>query len=216
MICTVVYTKVHALHLLCKATSLVLIPSTVTNGYDGVLQAHSYSKMSQQQSYSWEEDDFQLPYGVEKCGHKQPNCGRTYVMYHGTTRTIATAILREGFRQSAGGMLGRGVYLSRDLNKARAYPIDPKLPDSERVVFRVKVNVGNVIAINYQGHPRQKNWHDSRCGEVFDTAWCPPNCGMTKSGLEEDCVWDPSSIKIDRCIAPTPMAGPMPGHRFYK
>ena len=216
MFCTLVYATVLALHLLCKAWSRVLIPSTVANGYDCVLQAHSYSKMYQQQSYSWEEDDFQLPPGVKKIGHEQPNCGQTYVMYHGTTRTNATAIQKEGFRQSAGGMLGRGVYLSRDLNKARAYPIDPKLPDSERVVFRVKVNVGNVIAINYQGHPRQNNWHDSRCGEVFDTAWCPPNCGMTRSGLEEDCVWDPSSIKIDRCIAPTPKAGQMPGHPFYK
>uniref|UniRef100_A0A8C4ZV30 PARP catalytic domain-containing protein n=1 Tax=Gadus morhua TaxID=8049 RepID=A0A8C4ZV30_GADMO len=240
------------------------------------------------------------------------NCGRTYVMYHGTTRTNATAIQRNGFKQSEDGMLGRGVYLSRDLkkasrypfntpdservvfrvkvnvgnvfdtawcppdcgmtkrgleedcvwdpsrikidkwrrqepreegppsgrrstkptastaaevhrgvgfsrlrtvyldgmrgrgvflsrdmNKASRYPIDPALPDSERVVFRVKVNVGNVIAINRQRHPRQKNWHDYRYGEVFDTAWCPPDCGMTKSGLEEDCVWDPNRIKID-------------------
>ena len=128
-------------------------------------------------------------------------------MYHGTTRTNATAILREGFRQSAGGMLGRGVYLSRDLKKASRYPFNT--PDSERVVFRVKVNVGNVIKINYQGHPRQNNWHKRRYGEVFDTAWCPPDCGMTKSGLEEDCVWDPSRIKIDKCITPTPlMQGP--------
>jgi hypothetical protein len=104
-----------------------------------------------------------------------------------------------------------GVYLSRDLQKASRYPIDPALPDSERVVFRVKVNVGNVIAINRQRHPRQKNWHDYRYGEVFDTAWCPPDCGMTKSGLEEDCVWDPNRIKIDRCIAPTP-APLMQGH----
>ena len=209
MFCTLVYTTVLVLHLLCKATSRVLIPSTVANGYDCVLQAHSYSKMYQQQSYSWEEDDFQLPYGVEKCGHEQPNCNKTYVMYHGTTRTNATAIQRNGFKQSADGMLGCGVYLSRDLQKASRYPIDPALPDSERVVFRVKVNVGNVIKINYQGHPRQNNWHKRRYGEVFDTAWCPPDCGMTKSGLEEDCVWDPSRIKIDKCITPTPlMQGP--------
>uniref|UniRef100_A0A8C5FAD4 PARP catalytic domain-containing protein n=1 Tax=Gadus morhua TaxID=8049 RepID=A0A8C5FAD4_GADMO len=165
--------------------------------------AHSYSEMSQQQSYSWEEDDFQLPPGVKKIGREQPNCGQTYVMYHGTTRTIAKDIQRDGFKQSADGMLGCGVYLSRDMNKARAYPIDPKLLDSERVVFRVNVNVGNVIKINYQGHPRQKNWHDSR----YDTAWCPPNCGMTRSGMEEDCVWDPNRIKIDKWITPTPMAG---------
>ncbi|CAL8316704.1 unnamed protein product [Arctogadus glacialis] len=155
--------------------------------------------MYHEQSYSWQEDDFQLPYGVEKMGHKQPNCGRTYVMYHGTTRTIAKAILSEGFRQSADGMLGPGVYLSRDLNKASRYPINT--PHSERVVIRVKVNVGNVIAINHQGHPRRKNWHDHWYGEVFDTAWCPPDCGMTPSGMEEDCVWDPTRIEIDKSAA---------------
>ncbi|CAL8238498.1 unnamed protein product, partial [Lota lota] len=137
-------------------------------------------------------------------GQKKPNCNKTYIMYHGTTRTNAEAIKKTGFRQSEDGMLGRGVYLSRDLNKASRYPLDPRLPDSERVVFRVKVNVGNVIAIDRQYHPRQKNWHDGRYGEVFDTAWCPPDCGMTASGLEEDCVWDPNRITIVRCIAPTP------------
>ncbi|XP_030230761.1 uncharacterized protein LOC115557234 [Gadus morhua] len=156
--------------------------------------------MSHQQPLSWVEDVFQLLFGVEQTDHGKPNCNKTYVMYHGTTRTNATAIQRDGFVQSAGGMLGRGVYLSRDLNKARRYPIDPSLPDSERVVLRVEVNVGNVIAINYQGHPRQKNWHKGGWlgnREVFDTAWCPPNCGMTPGGTEEDCVWDPSRIKIN-------------------
>ncbi|CAL8271454.1 unnamed protein product [Lota lota] len=182
-----------------------IAPTPFTNDYDCVLQAHSYSKMS----YTWEEDDFQLPYGVEKMGQKKPNCNKTYIMYHGTTRTNAEAIKKTGFRQSEDGMLGRGVYLSRDLNKASRYPLDPRLPDSERVVFRVKVNVGNVIAIDRQRHPRQKNWHDDQFGEVFDTAWCPPDCGMTASGLEEDCVWDPNRITIVRCIAPTP-CGRMP------
>ncbi|CAL8316667.1 unnamed protein product [Arctogadus glacialis] len=162
--------------------------------------------MFHQYQFSWVEDVFQPLFGVERMGHGKPNCNKTYVMYHGTTRTNATAILSEGFRQSVNGMLGCGVYLSRDLNKARAYPIDRSLPDSERVVLRVEVNVGNVIAINYQGHPRQKNWHDGGWlvnREVFDTAWCPPNCGMTPGGMEEDCVWDPSRIKIVKCISPT-------------
>ena len=170
------------------------------------MQAQSYSEMSHQHPFSWVEDVFQPLLGVERMGHGKPNCNKTYVMYHGTTRTNATAIQRDGFVQSVDGMLGRGVYLSRDLNKARRYPIDPSLPDSERVVLRVEVNVGNVIAINYQGHPRQKNWHDGGwlvTREVFDTAWCPPNCGMTPGGMEEDCVWDPSRIKIVKCISPT-------------
>ncbi|KAK9979107.1 hypothetical protein ABG768_012552 [Culter alburnus] len=30
----------------------------------------------------------------------------------------------------------------------------------------------------------------------YDTAWVPPNCGMVKSGLEENCVHDPSRITV--------------------
>ncbi|CAL8305129.1 unnamed protein product [Merluccius merluccius] len=149
---------------------------------------------------SWVEDDFKVPDGVKKMGHSKPNCGKTYVMYHGTTQANAHAIMSNGFRQSQRGMLGPGVYLSRNLNKASRYPLN--LPDSERVVLRVMVNVGNVIAINYQNHPRQYTWHDAQQGPVFDTAWCPPNCGMTKSGLEEDCVWDPQRIRVVKCIYP--------------
>ncbi|XP_073727385.1 grass carp reovirus (GCRV)-induced gene 2e [Misgurnus anguillicaudatus] len=121
---------------------------------------------------------------------KEPQKDRVYRMFHGTSREAAARIKREGFRQSADGMLGRGVYLSRDLEKASKYPLD--LPPHQKVVLRVKVNVGKVIAINYQGHPLQKTWHD----HGYDTAWCPPNCGMVKSNREEDCVWDPKRITV--------------------
>ncbi|CAL8316692.1 unnamed protein product [Arctogadus glacialis] len=163
-------------------------------------RAHSYSKMYHQLFDSLEYIDLHLRNGLDRISHEQPNCGQTYVMYHGTTWTNATTIQRDGFKQSKKGMLGRGVYLSCDLKKASRYPINT--PHSERVVLMVEVNVGNVIAINHQGHPRQKNWHDRRFKESYDTAWCPPDCGMTRSGLEEDCVWDPNRIKIVKCIAP--------------
>uniref|UniRef100_A0A3P9P5T0 PARP catalytic domain-containing protein n=1 Tax=Poecilia reticulata TaxID=8081 RepID=A0A3P9P5T0_POERE len=102
----------------------------------------------------------------------------------------AEKIRMSSFRQSADGMLGRGVYLSRDLQKASRYPIGH--PDEDKEVIMVQVNVGKVKVINYQNHPLQKTWHK----EGYDTAWVPPNCGMTKSGLEEDCVWDPTRIRI--------------------
>uniref|UniRef100_A0A3Q3XDN6 PARP catalytic domain-containing protein n=1 Tax=Mola mola TaxID=94237 RepID=A0A3Q3XDN6_MOLML len=149
----------------------------------------------------WAEDDFDLPAGVGQLGLREPVCNRKYVMYHGTTSQIAQAILATGFRQSSGGMLGRGVYLSRDLEKASRYPIDH--PEHDRVVIKVVVNVGKVIAINYQQHPKQKTWHDYG----FDTAWVPPRCGMVKSGLEEDCVWDPNRITILKVIRPRPARG---------
>ncbi|KAF7697065.1 hypothetical protein HF521_005483, partial [Silurus meridionalis] len=122
-------------------------------------------------------------------------------MYHGTSSHAAAQIMRTGFKQSSGGMLGRGVYLSRDLDKASRYPLD--LPEHQRVVIRVRVKVGRVKKIDYQGHPMQKTWHD----QGYDTAWCPPGCGMVRSNLEEDCVWDPKRIEVINLISPSTGAG---------
>lgn len=152
-------------------------------------------------SYQWAEDDFDLPYGVSRLGSNPPKDNRTYVMYHGTTRSCAQSIWNYGFQQSSDGMLGPGVYLSRDLQKASRYPINH--PEHDRVVITVKVKVGKVIAIDFQGHPLQKTWHS----HGYDTAWVPPNCGMVKSGLEEDCVWDPDRIQVLKIIEPQPVPG---------
>ncbi|XP_071184880.1 uncharacterized protein [Salvelinus alpinus] len=144
----------------------------------------------------WAEDDFNLPHGVVRLGQDEPEDGKTYVMYHGTTRQAAGKIRASGFRPSPGGILGRGVYLSRDLGKASRYPLD--LPEHQRVVIRVKVNVGKVKRIDCQDHPLRTTWHENG----YDTAWVPPNCGMVKSGLEEDCVWDPKCITVLGTIQP--------------
>ncbi|XP_077474222.1 uncharacterized protein LOC144087953 isoform X1 [Stigmatopora argus] len=81
--------------------------------------------------YDWAEDDFELPQGVDPLGGEAPEDGRRYVMYHGTTRQCAELIVSAGFRQSPDGMLGRGVYLSRDLQKAKRYPLHH--PEAEKV-----------------------------------------------------------------------------------
>ncbi|KAJ3600321.1 hypothetical protein NHX12_031306 [Muraenolepis orangiensis] len=83
----------------------------------------------QQPLYSWVEFVFDLLFGVPRKRPTPPQRNRTYIMYHGTTRDIADVIMREGFRQSNDGMLGRGVYLSRDLSKASRYPIG--LPEAQ-------------------------------------------------------------------------------------
>uniref|UniRef100_A0AAZ3PD63 PARP catalytic domain-containing protein n=1 Tax=Oncorhynchus tshawytscha TaxID=74940 RepID=A0AAZ3PD63_ONCTS len=119
-----------------------------------------------------------------------PRNGRTYIMYHGTSWWAAQKIMAKGFCQSKCGMLGQGVYLSRDLEKASRYPLD--LTEHQKVVIKVKVNVGKVKKVDRQGHPLQKTWHD----EGYDSAWVPPNSGMVKSGLEENCVWDPNRITV--------------------
>ncbi|XP_061105437.1 uncharacterized protein LOC133133352 [Conger conger] len=126
--------------------------------------------------------------------HSKPVNNSSYRMYHGTTKEAAESIKRNGFSPSEDGMLGPGVYLSRDIQKASRYPLNTA--EGDRRVLELKVNVGKVKKINYQGHPLQKTWHAAG----YDTAWVPPNCGTVPSGEEEDCVWNPRRIKVIRVI----------------
>jgi hypothetical protein len=111
------------------------------------------------------------------------NGGQTITMYHGTSGDNAASIETNGFRPSTDGMLGKGVYLSRNVMKARSYGA---------VVLTCSVRVGRVKIIDTQGHPLQKTWHEAG----YDTAWVPPACGMVSSLMEEDCVYDPSRIAV--------------------
>uniref|UniRef100_S4RS41 Grass carp reovirus (GCRV)-induced 2d n=1 Tax=Petromyzon marinus TaxID=7757 RepID=S4RS41_PETMA len=117
-------------------------------------------------------------------------------MYHGTNIDGAKNILARGFRRSEDGMLGPGVYVSRDINKARCYPLN--CPADQRVILKVKVRVGKVKKIDSQDHPLRFTWHD----HGYNTAWVPPNCGMVKSGREEDCVWNPSRGMLLQLVCP--------------
>nr|XP_033774598.1 uncharacterized protein LOC117347592 [Geotrypetes seraphini] len=143
----------------------------------------------------WAEEN--SPYFIEACleSYEQPTDGKIYIMFHGTTAAAAASIVQNGFTQSNDGMLGRGVYVSRDIEKAKRYPLNNS---HDNVVLKLRVNVGRVKKIDRQGHPLQKTWHDHR----YDTAWVPPGCGMVSSGLEEDCVWDPNRIKVVDIIIP--------------
>ena len=111
-------------------------------------------------------------------------------MYHGTSVPSARLIIDNGFKPSSGGMLGKGVYVSRDKKKASAYP--PKTQD--RVIFELRVRPGRVKRIDKDNHPLQYTWHS----QGYDTAWVPPNCGMRSvpSGLEEDCIFDPKRVEV--------------------
>ncbi|XP_048125805.1 gig2-like protein DreN [Alosa alosa] len=114
-----------------------------------------------------------------------PKSSRGYTMYHGTHKTNATAIISSGFRPSAGGRLGPGVYCSRNINKAMGYPAF--CPPNERVVLKLSVRVGKVKKIDGQAAGMSHTWHQ----HGYDTAWLPPT-----AGLEEDCVWDPKRLTV--------------------
>ncbi|XP_062392084.1 gig2-like protein DreN [Sardina pilchardus] len=107
-----------------------------------------------------------------------PKSRRGYTMYHGTQASSATAIISSGFRPSAGGTLGAGVYCSRDINKAMGYG---------PVVLKLSVRVGKVKKINGQDRQMWTTWHQ----HGYDTAWLP-----NTFGLEEDCVWDPKRLTV--------------------
>lgn len=110
--------------------------------------------------------------------------------YHGTNSAAALSIMATGFRCSADGMLGEGVYWSDDVAKARAYTNDG-------TILRVQVKVGRVKRIDRQGHPLQKTWH-----LTHHTAWLPAQADlpaaqrMVPSGLSENCTHNPSRLRV--------------------
>lgn len=109
---------------------------------------------------------------LQDCGR-----GKCIKMYHGTSIEAARSILRTGFRPSAKGLLGAGVYVTKDPEKARNYG---------PVIIECEVHVGSTLVVNKKHHPLQKCWGASG----YDSAWIPPQCGVVASGLEEHCIAD--------------------------
>eukprot|EP00928_Gymnodinium_smaydae_P084478 TRINITY_DN6774_c0_g4_i1.p1 TRINITY_DN6774_c0_g4~~TRINITY_DN6774_c0_g4_i1.p1 ORF type:complete len:709 (-),score=73.10 TRINITY_DN6774_c0_g4_i1:194-2320(-) len=89
--------------------------------------------------------------GKEPAGNGQTS-GKLRTMYHGTSEEAAQRILQEGFRPSTDGMLGSGIYLSRDVQKAQRYG---------SAILKVDVDLGKVKRIDRQGHPLQKAWAEN-------------------------------------------------------
>ncbi|XP_034094219.1 uncharacterized protein LOC117561087 [Gymnodraco acuticeps] len=129
---------------------------------------------------------------LELGASQQPKDKGIYKMYHGTSVAIARLIITNGFQQSSVGMLGKGVYVSRDQKKAERYPLHNN--SSDKVVLELRARLGRVKRIDTDNHPMQYTWNT----QGYDTAWVPPNCGMkaVPSGLEEDCVFDPQRVKV--------------------
>lgn len=130
--------------------------------------------------------------GVMLAPAQKPQDKGIYKMFHGTSVASARAIVAGGFQPSSGGMLGKGVYMSRDVKKASNYPY--LSTSSNRVILELRVRVGRVKRIDKDNHPLQHTWSSNG----YNTAWVPPNCGMKSvpSGLEEDCVFDPKRVTV--------------------
>ena len=109
--------------------------------------------------------------------------GKTMKMYHGTTPANAKSIMKTGFNPSSSGMLGEGVYVSSDIEKAKRYG---------SAILTVEVKLGRTKKIDSQSHPMRTSWNT----QGYDSAWVPPNCGMVHSGLTETCVFDRNRIRV--------------------
>lgn len=137
---------------------------------------------------------------VTECGGSRPTR-----MYHGTTPAAAASILHTRmFEVSDKGLLGIGVYVSRDPRKALRYG---------PCVLECAVFQGKTISIRERHHPLQKCWHRVK---GYDSAYIPPDSyvltrrgaadedddqfdavgtrGRTGGDLEEHCIADPRRV----------------------
>jgi len=87
-------------------------------------------------------------------------------------------------------MLGRGVYVTRDIRKARVYA-SFRGGRQDGVILVVRVRLGSIARIDSQCHRMQNTWQLE-----FDSAFVPARCGMVPSDREEACVADPSRIDV--------------------
>jgi hypothetical protein len=123
-----------------------------------------------------------------------PNNDLPMTMYHGTSVQNATSIRHGGeygLRPSSSGMLGRGVYCSTQIEKAKQYATTPRATGGG-VIFKLQARVGKVKNFDTTdgSDPLQHTWHLAG----YDTALVPP--GVNPSGLSEHCVWDPQRVRI--------------------
>ncbi|CAJ1433496.1 unnamed protein product [Effrenium voratum] len=125
-----------------------------------------------------------------------PAEGQWVRVFHGTTLDNAKKIQWEGFIPSKNGMLGSGVYVSRDLRKVWNYGrIHKRVKGvvATGVIMELEVFVGKLCIVDRQGHTFQRRWR-----EEFDTAWVPANSGMVHSNREEACVKSAAWIRVVR------------------
>ncbi|XP_063284979.1 uncharacterized protein LOC134570912 [Pelobates fuscus] len=135
--------------------------------------------------FIWWEEDFR---DVHLSSDERPEDDKIYVMYHGTTLASAIKKIKKGFKRSMEGLLGKGIYVTRDINTAAQYP---RGDQSSQVILKLRVNVGKVLNIDHRGDPMQKNWYSD-----YDMAYVPAYSRIVKHGTERDCFCDPKRIKV--------------------
>lgn len=132
--------------------------------------------------------------------------GQTYRMFHGTSLASAQSILRSGFRASAAGQLGPGVYLVEESNMAKAKRFahdnfyrcrgnNREQEDGIPVIIVCEVTIRKHCTVG------QKDTDGSWAARGYDAAFAPKT---ELSGSSEWCVADP---KLVRALAVQELTG---------
>jgi len=150
--------------------------------------------------------------------HQAIETDKIYVMYHGTPSLENAALIEQnGINASRGGLLGPGIYVSRNIKKAEQYGVGG-------VIFEVLVKVGRVCHIQdhlipvpvgkkLSGSSLQRmiaakdlapgKWNDAG----YDTAWVSHDCpahvfrggaGWSEGHKEETCIFDTNRVTVLR------------------
>ena len=119
-----------------------------------------------------------------------PSDHHRYIMYHGTTKMAAVSILLRGFQRSQEGLLGPGIYCTRDIRKAHNYG---------STILKLVVDVGAIYPVLHLDDPLRTEWKE----HGFDSAFAAENSHLkmfqVKNGcFEEFCVWSPRKVRVHK------------------
>ena len=106
---------------------------------------------------------------------------RFFVMYHATRADNVESILANGFRESTSGMLGPGLYVSRDIENTRSY--------DGGVCFKLLVYTGKTKMVTRAD--KRGSWTSE-----YDSVYLPPNNDVVGSRREETCLKSAKQARI--------------------
>lgn len=116
---------------------------------------------------------------------------RGFWAYHGTSKANAEKIMKDGFKTSSNGMLGKGVYVSRDLEKAECFARSHNgIRKEDGHIVSVWVEPGQVATVDASSgssSAARQAWR----GAGFNTAFTPAGEGVKR---EEHCVSDAAAV----------------------
>eukprot|EP00438_Fugacium_kawagutii_P018681 Skav217886 [mRNA] locus=scaffold67:153127:154440:+ [translate_table: standard] len=109
--------------------------------------------------------------------------GKVETVFHGTSKEAAKAILKEGFNPSKDGLLGKGVYVTTDPSKAKAFA------GKDGDVLRVAANLGHVQTVDARA-ARKHGFSETAWHKTHDAAFVPqggPHC--MKGNGQQRTAW---------------------------